>query len=139
MEILGVDDENRRLALYVSLLYDLGLMVVDECIINKEKLLVSDARILKSHPRTTVALLDSFEISEDVKKAILHHHERYDGTGYPDQLKGEEIPLLSRVLSVTDAFCAMTEDRPYRKAVSGGKALKEIEKQGACERSVIIP
>jgi HD-GYP domain-containing protein (c-di-GMP phosphodiesterase class II) len=90
--------------------------------------LKSDVRILKGHPRNTIGLLGNFEISPAVKKAIIHHHERFDGTGYPDQLKGEDIPFLSRVLSVVDAFCAMTSDRPYRKAFAREEALKEIQK-----------
>ena len=128
MDALAADKESRILALYTSMLYDLGLMVINQRIINKENIIVSDARILKTHPYTTIALLDGFEISEDVRMAVLHHHERYDGTGYPDRLKGEEIPLISRVLSVADAFCAMIEDRPYRKAFTKKKALQEIEK-----------
>jgi GAF domain-containing protein len=129
MEILLADKDKRILAFYTSMLYDLGLMVIDQCIMDKEKIFVSDTRILKTHPHATIALLDGFEISEDARMAVLHHHESYDGTGYPDQLKGEEIPLISRVLSVADAFCAMIEDRPYRKAFTKQKALQEIEKR----------
>jgi len=128
MEILLADKGKRILAFYTAMLYDLGLMVIDQCIMNKEKIFVSDARILKTHPHATIALLDGFEISEDARMAVLHHHESYDGTGYPDRLKGEEIPLISRVLSVADSFCAMIEDRPYRKAFTKEKALQEIEK-----------
>ncbi|MFN3396544.1 MAG: HD-GYP domain-containing protein, partial [Thermodesulfovibrionales bacterium] len=77
----------------------------------------------------TIALLNSFEFSEDVKKAIIHHHERFDGTGYPEGLKGEEIPLVSRVLSVVDSFNAMVSDRPYRDKLSPVDALQEIKRQ----------
>ena len=128
MEILMADKDKKMLAFYTSLLYDLGLMVIDQCIINKEKIFLSDARILKTHPHATIALLDGFEISEDARMAVLHHHESFDGTGYPDHLKGEEIPIISRVLSVADSFCAMIEDRPYRKAFTRQQALQEIEK-----------
>jgi hypothetical protein len=128
MEILTDDKDKRILAFYTAMLYDLGLMVIDQCIMNKEKIYFSDARILKTHPHATIALLDGFEISEDARMAVLHHHESFDGTGYPDKLKGEEIPLISRVLSVADSFCAMLEDRPYRKAFTQKQALQEIEK-----------
>jgi putative methionine-R-sulfoxide reductase with GAF domain len=129
MEKLGASEEDKNLSLYVSMIYDLGLVLVDESILKKKtKLSPSEARTLKVHPYTTVNLLKSFEFSEDVKSAILHHHERFDGTGYPDGLKGDEIPFVSRVLSVVDAFCAMTEERPYRKTFTREGALEEIRK-----------
>lgn len=127
MDELGAEDEEKRVAVYVSLLYDLGLALFDKSITLKKKLTSSDMRTFKSHPHTTVGLLNNFEFSENVKKAILHHHERYDGSGYPDGLKGEEIPLISRVLSVVDAFYSMTAGRPYREALSKDDALKEIK------------
>ena len=64
---------------------------------------------------------------------ILHHHERYDGKGYPEGLKGKEIPLLSRILAVVDAYDAMTEDRPYRKAMSKDEAILEIKKNSGTQ------
>lgn len=129
MERLGASEEDRHLALYVSMIYDLGLVLVDESILKKKtKLSPSETRTLKVHPHTTVNLLKNFEFSEDVKRAVLHHHERYDGGGYPDSLSAEEIPFVSRVLSVVDAFCAMTEERPYRKTFTKEGALKEIKK-----------
>jgi len=128
LDRLGAGGEEKRLAVYTSLIYDLGLMVIDERILVKEKLIQSDVRILKSHPQTTIGLLENFEFSEDVKKAILHHHEMYDGTGYPDQLEGEGIPFISRVLSVVDAYLSMITERPYRKAFTEEEALREIKK-----------
>lgn len=129
LDKLGAKEEDKRIALYISIIYDLGLMLIDESVLKKEKKLSpSEARTLKAHPRSTVALLDNFEFSDDVKKAILHHHERYDGTGYPDGLKGEEIPFLSRLLSIVDSFCAMITERPYRKAFTKEEALQEIKK-----------
>ncbi len=128
LEKLGAREEERRIGTYISILYDMGLMTIDERVLKKNKLLPSEERILKIHPFTTISLLDDFEYSEEVKKAILHHHERYDGTGYPDGLKGEEIPFLSRVLAVVDSYCAMISDRPYREAYSDDKALEELKK-----------
>ncbi|MEW6001254.1 MAG: GAF domain-containing protein [Nitrospirota bacterium] len=128
MDKLGANEEEKKLALYVSTIYDLGLMLVDENVLNKEKLLPAEAHALQIHPYTTINLLNYFEFSEAVRKAILHHHERYDGSGYPDRLKGEEIPFLSRVLCVVDSFCAMITERPYRKAFTMAEALEEIRK-----------
>lgn len=130
MNYFEANEEEKKLALYISMIYDLGLMLIDESVLKKKKFIPAEARTLKVHPYTTVGLLNSFEFSEDVKKAILHHHERYDGSGYPDGLKGEEIPFISRVLSVVDSFCAMITERPYRKAFTVEEALQEI-KNGA--------
>lgn len=129
MNVLGAAEEVKRLALYASMIYDLGL-TVNESLIEKKELSVSEMSVLRVHPRTSVDLIDDFEFSEDVKEAILHHHEKYDGTGYPGRLSKEEIPFISRVLSVVDAFCSMITDRPYRKALSKHTALQEI-KRGA--------
>lgn len=123
-----VTEDQKKTALYVSMIYDLGLMVVGESVLKKEKLLPAEARTLKAHPRTTLSLLDNFEYSRDVQEAILHHHERYDGTGYPNGLKGTKIPFISRVLTVIDAYCAMTTERPYGVTFSAEGALEEIKK-----------
>ncbi len=128
MEKLEASEEDKKIALYVSLIYDLGLMLIDESVLNKKRLRPSESRSLKVHPYNTVSLLNKFEYSDDVKKTILHHHERYDGNGYPDGLKGEEIPFISRVLSVVDSFCAMITDRNYRKAYTMAGALEEVKK-----------
>jgi HD-GYP domain-containing protein (c-di-GMP phosphodiesterase class II) len=71
--------------------------------------------------------LNVFEFSEDIKKIILHHHERYDGTGYPAGLKQKEIPFISRVLSVVDSYYGMISEKPYRKSASYSEALSEIK------------
>ncbi len=130
LDRLGAKEEDKKQALYISLIYDLGLVLIDESILAKKRLQPSDVRTLKVHPHSTIGLLNNFEFSESVKKAILHHHERYDGTGYPEGLAGEEIPFISRVLAVVDAFCAMIVDRPYRKALTKAEALEEI-REGA--------
>ncbi|WP_306533857.1 GAF domain-containing protein [Geobacter sp.] len=126
---LGIGEEERRSILFASVLYDLGLVLLEESILNKKgKLLPAEQNTLKIHPYTTVGLLESFEFSEDIKRGILHHHERHDGTGYPDGLGGDNIPLLSRILSVVDAFCAMTSERSYRPLMETADALAEIRK-----------
>ena len=126
LDEIDAPEEDKNIAPYISLVYDFGLTLIDDSILMKKSLSSSEARSLKSHPYNTVFLLDTLEFSDDIKKAILHHHERYDGTGYPDGLKGDAIPLLSRVIAVADSFFAMTMDRPYRKKVSREKAIEEI-------------
>jgi len=126
LDEIDAPEEDKHIAPYISLVYDFGLTLIDDSILMKKSLSSSETRSLKSHPYNTVFLLDTLEFSDDIKKAILHHHERYDGTGYPDGLKGDAIPLLSRVIAVADSFFAMTMDRPYRKKVSKEKAIEEI-------------
>jgi len=127
MDKLGTDEEGKKMAVYASTIYDLGLVLIHENILLKKALQPSEIQALKTHPHNTIALLRTFEFSEDLKKALLHHHERYDGKGYPEGLKGKEIPLISRVLSVVDSYCAMITEKPYRKAIKGNEALLEIK------------
>ena len=127
MDKLGAKEEDKRKALYASVVYDLGLMLIDESILKKKNLLPSEIQALQVHPYITIGLLENFEFSEDIKKAILYHHERYDGTGYPERLTGSEIPLISRVLSVADSYCAMISERPYGKSYTKEEALLEIK------------
>jgi hypothetical protein len=109
------------------MIYDLGLSSLDEEILKKKKLTTAEKRSVRGHPNASVSLLNEVEFSDTVKHIILHHHEKYDGSGYPEGLKGEEIPFLSRVLHVVDTFCAMTIERPYREAMSQKEALKEMK------------
>jgi len=128
MDKLGASEDQKKNALYTSLLYDIGLSVLNDNVLKKRELTTLEARSVRAHPLTTIDLIKDFEFSEEVKKAIMHHHERYDGGGYPDGIKGEEIPFIARVLAVVDAYCSMIEERPYRKAFTKEGALEEIKK-----------
>ncbi|HSW65002.1 MAG TPA: GAF domain-containing protein [Dissulfurispiraceae bacterium] len=123
---LRLSREEQQQALYVSLLFDLGLSALNKRITAKTSLDPADLSVIRAHPRSTVNLINQFEISDEVCRIILHHHERYNGTGYPDGLRGEEIPLISRMLAVVDTYTAMTSERVYRKPFSAEKALGEI-------------
>jgi len=128
MEELAAPEEDIKLAVYISMIYDLGMSSVDGDILKRKKLTATEKRSVRGHPNTTVSLLSEVEFSDTVKHIILHHHEKYDGSGYPDGLKGEEIPFLARVLHVIDTFCAMTTERPDREALSQRDALKEMKR-----------
>jgi HD-GYP domain-containing protein (c-di-GMP phosphodiesterase class II) len=131
MTRLNAEEKDRELALYTALIYDLGLVLLDRSLLEKKQQLSSrEISSLHNHPYSTLELLQDFESSPDVKTVILHHHEHFDGSGYPDGLKGEEIPFTSRVLAVVDGYCAMLEDRPYRPAMSQEEALGHI-REGA--------
>lgn len=126
---LGFSETETREALFASLIYDLGLMLIDEDLLNKKKpLSLAETSVLKVHPYITLDLLRDIEISDTIRQGILHHHEHWDGSGYPDRLQGEVIPRLARLLAVSDAYCAMTEDRPQRSAMSPEMALAELAK-----------
>lgn len=127
MQKLGADEELIKKAVYVSLIFDLGLMSIDDNILMKRELIDTEIQSLRKHPKLTIELLNTIEFDEEVKKAILHHHERYDGTGYPSGLKGTEIPLISRVISVVDSYRAMISERPYNGQYSHEEAILKIK------------
>lgn len=128
MDRLGATDAEKETALYVSIVFDLGLMLVDDAVFRKNKLEPAEFASLKVHPFTTVDLLKGIEFSPEVNQAILHHHEKYDGSGYPDGLAASAIPLISRVIAVVDGYCSMVSKRPHRKKLTSSEALAEIRK-----------
>jgi GAF domain-containing protein len=113
---------------YSGLLHDIGKIGVSDSILNKKSVLSeNDYHLIKEHPLLGDAILSPLRFLENSQQVVKYHHERWDGGGYPDGLKGECIPLLARLISVADAFDAMTTDRPYRKAMSKEDALAEID------------
>lgn len=115
-----------RLSL-AGLLHDIGRLGIPERILNKPmRLTPEEMGIVKAHPVLTVQFLNRVEYLSDIFPSILHHHEKYDGTGYPDGLEGDDIPLGARILAVADAFDAMTSPRPYRDPMSDREAIVEL-------------
>jgi HD-GYP domain-containing protein (c-di-GMP phosphodiesterase class II) len=82
---------------------------------------------MKQHPENSAKIIEVFEEFTEIAKVCRHHHERYDGRGYPHNLKKEDIPLHSRIILIADTFDAMTSSRPYRKALSYQIAFEELE------------
>lgn len=112
-----------------ALLHDIGKIGIPELVLNKpESLTVEEYRTIYSHPEVGYNILKPITAFESFIDAVRHHHERYDGSGYPAGLAGKDIPLYARVLSVADSFEAMTSDRPYRKALKLDHARNEIRK-----------
>lgn len=110
-----------------SLLHDIGKIGISEAILNKEGPLTPEERTrVQEHPLIGVTILSPIKELEDSILGVRHHHERFDGTGYPDGLKGPQIPLIAAIIAVADSFDAMISDRPYRKAFSKEKAVEEI-------------
>ena len=128
LQNLNLNEEQARDVKLAALLHDVGKIEIPRYILNKiSQLTPEEWSIVKQHPKWGAEMVQTIEKLEYVVFLILHHHERFDGKGYPAGLKGEEIPLGSRVLSVVDSFDAMTNVRPYRKSKDFFCALKELE------------
>jgi diguanylate cyclase (GGDEF)-like protein/putative nucleotidyltransferase with HDIG domain len=114
-----------------ALLHDIGKVGISEKVLNKKgKLSKEDWEAIKAHPRLGANIINNIPRLAPSKNSILYHHERWDGTGYPEGLKGEEIPLEARILAIADSFEAMTSARPYRPALSIHEVVVEL-RQGA--------
>jgi HD-GYP domain-containing protein (c-di-GMP phosphodiesterase class II) len=124
---MGFSEKEVKLSVYASAFYDLGLTQINEKILLKTGTLsASEQMMIRTHPFPGVGLINNIETDPTVKKSILHHHEKYDGSGYPDGLSGDNIPLISRVLAVADTYMAITTDRPYRKAATSKEAIEQV-------------
>lgn len=128
-ERAGLPEEECRKIYFSALLHDVGKIGVPDVIINKEgKLTDEDFEHIKQHPILGYQILSSIKQSPELSVGAHYHHERYDGKGYPDGLKGEEIPETARIIAVADAYDAMTSTRSYRKELSGEKTKEELRK-----------
>jgi putative nucleotidyltransferase with HDIG domain len=110
-------------------LHDIGKLGVSDDVLSKEGRLNEDEYAqIREHPKLGAKLLLRVTALRQALPYVLYHHERWDGNGYPTGKAGEEIPLEARVLAIADAFDAMTSDRPYRRALTRGEALAEVER-----------
>jgi len=124
-----IDEEQIHKIYLAGLLHDIGKIGVNEAVLRKEgKLSAGDLNHIKSHPRVGADILADIKQMKDIVPGILYHHEHVDGTGYPEGLTGDQIPLIGKIISLADAFDAMTSKRVYREAMSIKRALAEIEK-----------
>jgi diguanylate cyclase (GGDEF)-like protein len=127
-ERLGLDAALREQLAVGSLLHDVGKIGISERILHKPaKLTQEEFAIIQLHPRIGYRLIEQVPALRHIAPAVLHHHERYDGGGYPSGLVGEQIPLEARIVCVADAFSAMTADRPYRSRMPLEAACEELE------------
>jgi diguanylate cyclase (GGDEF)-like protein len=126
---LGMSPDELTDLVYAARVHDLGKIFVPERILNKTGPLTEDEfHLMKIHPRIGGEILAIVPNGERMKKAIEHHHEALDGSGYPSGLRGEQIPLWSRIIGLADAFVNMTTDRSFAPAKSNEQALTELEK-----------
>jgi len=126
-EVLGLSKNIRDKIEHAAIIHDIGKIGVDENILRKNgPLTAKEFAEIRKHPEIGVTIVQSVPFLEDAIPVILHHHERYDGRGYPEGLKGEKIPLTARIVMVADAVDAMMRARPYRGSLSMEKVMSEL-------------
>ena len=131
---LGFSREELTTLENASILHDIGKMGIADVILEKKgKLNKEEWVIVKKHPELALEILSPLEFLTDEKEIIKHHHERYDGSGYPDGIRGNAIPIGARILAVTDAFDAMRSHRPYRAPLSDEAVIAELEKNSGSQ------
>lgn len=126
---MKLSEEKLELLEYMGLLHDVGKIGIKDSILNKQAPLDNEEfDIMKTHPNIGSKILSSMKSLEIIIPGVKYHHEKFDGTGYCEGLKGEEIPLEARIIAVSDTYDAMTTDRPYRKGLSHKIAMEEINR-----------
>ena len=124
----GLSEREQRIAHLCGLLHDIGKIGVPTGVLEKRGPLVKDERsAIEAHAEVGASILERIEGYEEIAFAVRHHHERFDGFGYPDGLRGEDTSILARVVAVADAYSAMTSERPYRVALTKEEAWRRIE------------
>ena len=126
---MNLNDEQRKEVYFSALLHDIGKIAIPDAIINKTgKLTAEEYEIVKTHPDVGSKILSSISIMPNISVGARGHHERYDGNGYPDKKKGNEIELYARIIGVADAYDAMTSNRSYRNIMKQSDVREQIEK-----------
>lgn len=127
-EKMGLNKDSLKELKLSGLFHDIGKISIPDSILFKpDKLSKEEYEIIKDHTKNGYQILRAADAYSDFAEHALYHHEKMDGSGYPDGLKGKDIPLFARIISVADAYEAMTSDRPYRKALPIEKAMQELE------------
>ncbi|AJD27441.1 transcriptional response regulator [Clostridium botulinum] len=126
---LKLSEEDKKNFIYGAYMHDIGKINISREILNKKMPLSGkEWEILKQHPVNGVEIIKPVNSLQNISDLILHHHERYDGKGYPDKLKGDNIPFLARALTVVDSFDAMTSNRPYNRRKTYEEAIEELKR-----------
>lgn len=129
---LGLDDDQLVALRRGAFLHDVGKVGIPDVILLKPgPLTPAEQAVMQQHPIIGHRLCGELRSLEDVRPIVRHHHERPDGTGYPDRLEGDSIPLLARVLNVVDGYDALTTERPYKAAFSPAQAFRELREEAA--------
>ena len=124
---LGLSAEQARIVRYAGVLHDIGKIGVREAVLRKPGPLDAEEQTeLRRHAQYGAAIVSPMRFAADVAPIVLAHHEHWDGGGYPHALRGEQIPLGARIISVVDAYDAMTSDRPYRRSLGDPEAVRRL-------------
>jgi HD-GYP domain-containing protein (c-di-GMP phosphodiesterase class II) len=127
---LALSDEQLLVLELSALLHDLGMLAISETLLKKPGPLAErEYGTIKKHPQKGKEMIEGIPFLEKAIPDVFHHHEKFNGTGYPEGLSGTSIPLASRILAVVDAFEAMTRGRPYHERLSVDQAVEEIKKE----------
>jgi putative two-component system response regulator len=127
---LGLDDGMRGVIRFGACLHDIGKVAVPEVLLRKPEALTAEERaIVRTHPEVGAAILADIDTWEDVRLIVRHHHEHFNGAGYPDGLRGDQIPLGARIVSIVDAFDVMRTGRPYQPARAYDWILEELRRE----------
>lgn len=128
-EKLGLNSKEKHQLYLASVLHDIGKIgLPDKLLLRPGKLTAEEMELVKQHPALGVSMIKSLGEMQEIVPLILHHHEAIDGSGYPDGLTGDEIPLISRIVAAADTYDAITSDRPYRKGRSREEAIQELKR-----------
>jgi HD-GYP domain-containing protein (c-di-GMP phosphodiesterase class II)/DNA-binding NarL/FixJ family response regulator len=126
----GFNDYEVKEILYAGQLHDIGkIEIPDSILLKKAKLTENEYKVIKRHPITSKRIVDHLSYFHSIKGLFLHHHERYDGNGYPDGIGDDNIEIGARILAVADAYDAMTSDRPYRNAMTHQQACEILRQE----------
>lgn len=124
---ISLSDEQVQMIRYAALLHDIGKLGIDDSIINKQTMLIKEEiNQMRKHAKISADILKPIKLLEQVQSWVYHHQERYDGKGYPAGLEKENIPIGARIITIADAYDAMTSNRPYREALSKSQAIREL-------------
>jgi HD-GYP domain-containing protein (c-di-GMP phosphodiesterase class II) len=136
---LALSDKQIQHIWLAGYLHDIGKIGIKEAVLNKPgKLDEAEWKLIQQHPVFAGRILGPIPELNDIIEIVVHHHERYDGSGYPDRLEGGGIPLGARVLSVADTYDALTSKRPYRDALSEEEALRILEEAAGTQLDPVI-
>ena len=128
-EAMELEDEVLKELEITGLMHDIGKIAINNNILNKPgKLTEMEYEEIRRHPEISYHILKSADVYTRLAEYVLSHHERWDGNGYPRGLSGEDIPLVARIITVADAYEAMTANRPYKKPLSHEQAVEELKR-----------
>ncbi len=138
-EVLQLPDNVKQKIMHAALIHDIGKIGIEESILRKNGPLTEEEfAVIKRHPEIGSTIIQSVPFLEDAVPVILYHHERYDGSGYPEGIHGDQIPLTARIVMVADAVDAMMRDRPYRESFKLERVLNELRKNTGVQFDPVV-